>query len=53
MSRKDRRRAAAARRQAKPLSKDERRNLISRIGFVVLAALAAILLFSLTMRGGI
>ena len=48
-NRRERRRAAAVRRSAKPLTKDERRNLISRIGFVVLAAIAAIVLLMLVM----
>lgn len=43
-NRKSRRRAAAIRRQAKPASAVERRQLISRVG-LVLGAIAAVIIF--------
>ena len=52
-NRKDRRRAAAVRRHAKPLSPVDRRKLWTRIAVVIGAAIGAVVLLSVTMRGGV
>lgn len=50
-NRRDRRRAAAIHRSAKPMAKSDRRQLASRIAITVAAAAGAILLIML-VRGG-
>lgn len=51
-NRKDRRKAAAIRRSAKPMSKTERSQLVSRVVITVAAVAAAMVLLSLAFRGG-
>lgn len=51
-NRKDRRKAAAIRRSAKPMSKAERSQLVSRVVITVAAVVAAIVLLSFAFRGG-
>jgi len=48
-NRKDRRRAAAVRKHAGPLTRTDRRQLWTRIAVVVGAAIAAVVLLMLTM----
>ncbi|MFZ4685051.1 MAG: hypothetical protein ACOYMK_05515 [Hyphomonadaceae bacterium] len=48
-NRKDRRRAAAVRKRAGPMTRTDRRQLWTRIAIVVGAAIAAVVLLMLTM----
>jgi hypothetical protein len=48
-NRKDRRRAAAARRSAKPLTRADRGQLYTRVGVIIAAAIAAVVLLMLVM----
>lgn len=48
-NRKDRRRAAAVRKHAGPMTRTDRRQLWTRVAVVVGAAIAAVVLLMLTM----
>lgn len=52
-NRKDRRRAAAVRKRAGPMSRTDRRQVWMRIAVVVGAAIAAVVLLMLTMPRGL
>jgi type VI protein secretion system component VasF len=52
-NRKDRRRAAAVRKHAGPMSRTDRRQLWTRVAVVIGAAIAAVVLLMLTMPRGI
>ena len=52
-NRKDRRRAAAVRRSAKPMTRADRNQLYSRVAVIIGAAIAAVILLMLVMPRGL
>lgn len=52
-NRKDRRRAAAARRAAKPLTRTDRNQLYTRVALVIGAAIAAVLIMWFVIPRGL